>query len=260
MKKDAYYFSHDANSQDDHKCMNLIDQLGMEGYGIFWALIEKLRCEKDYKLPLLACRSYAKRWSTSEQKILTVIQNFELFKVNDSMFFSLRLCRSMNEKSEKARISANLRWGNNASALQPHIECNADGMQNDAIKEKEIKVSIYPELESLNEKCKKYFDPKYIGNKSLKCFDELIRIDGYSIKEIQMAILNCRSDEFWTKQMMSPLKLRQKNKQDVKFIDVFLNLKPPKQSEPKYQDPVNPILIDHEGKRFQVINGQKIYQ
>jgi hypothetical protein len=45
MAKDAYYFSHDSNSQDDPKCMMLIDQLGMEGYGIFWALIEKLRNE-----------------------------------------------------------------------------------------------------------------------------------------------------------------------------------------------------------------------
>ena len=33
MKKDAYYFSHDSNAQDDPKCMLLIDQLGMEGYG-----------------------------------------------------------------------------------------------------------------------------------------------------------------------------------------------------------------------------------
>ena len=34
-KKDAYYFSHDANAQDDPKCMLLIDQMGLEGYGIF---------------------------------------------------------------------------------------------------------------------------------------------------------------------------------------------------------------------------------
>jgi len=42
MAKDAYYFSHDSNSQDDPKCMILIDQLGMEGYGIFWACVEKM--------------------------------------------------------------------------------------------------------------------------------------------------------------------------------------------------------------------------
>lgn len=34
MSKDAYYFTHDSNAKDDPKCALLIDQLGMEGYGI----------------------------------------------------------------------------------------------------------------------------------------------------------------------------------------------------------------------------------
>lgn len=139
-KKDAYYFSHDSNAQDDPKCMMLIDQLGMEGYGIFWALIEKLRCEAEYKLPLIVCKSYAKRWGTSEQKILTTISDFGLFVIENNMFFSLRLKDSMLLKSEKARKSAYLRWGNNANALPPHNECNANAMRNDAIKKKESKV------------------------------------------------------------------------------------------------------------------------
>ena len=35
-KKDAYYFSHYSNAKDDFKCMLLIEELGLEGYGIFW--------------------------------------------------------------------------------------------------------------------------------------------------------------------------------------------------------------------------------
>ena len=136
--KDAYYFSHDSNAQDDPKCMILIDQLGMEGYGIFWALIEKLRNEQEYKLPLVVCKSYAKRWGTSEEKILTVINNFRLFTIIDSLFFSERLCNSMLQRSEKARQSALYRWSN-ANALQPHSERNANGMRNDANKGKEKK-------------------------------------------------------------------------------------------------------------------------
>ena len=38
MSKDAYYFTHDSNAKDDPKCALLIDQLGMEGYGIYWML------------------------------------------------------------------------------------------------------------------------------------------------------------------------------------------------------------------------------
>jgi hypothetical protein len=138
MKKDAYYFSHDANSQDDPKCMVLIDQLGMEGYGIFWALIERLRAEKDYKLPLSTIPAFAKRWGTSKEKVETVVNNYDLFKIKQNYFFSLRLKKSMDEKSEAAKRSASIRWSN-ANALRPHSNRNANGMRIDAIKVKEVK-------------------------------------------------------------------------------------------------------------------------
>jgi hypothetical protein len=137
-KKDAYYFSHDCNAQDDPKCMTLIDQMGMEGYGIFWGLIEKLRAEKDFMLPLSVCNPFAKRWGTSREKVETVIKNYGLFVVEDDKFFSLRLLNSMTEKSERARKSALYRWGN-ANALQLEYNGSANGMQKDAIKGKESK-------------------------------------------------------------------------------------------------------------------------
>lgn len=137
-KKDAYYFSHDANAQDDPKCMLLIDQMGMEGYGIFWALIERLRNEAEYKLPLCVCNAFAKRWGTSREKIETVVKSYGLFIIENENFFSHRLQNSMIEKSEKARQSANYRWGN-ATAMLPDSDRNATGMRNDAIKVKKKK-------------------------------------------------------------------------------------------------------------------------
>ena len=138
MKKDAYYFSHDANAQDDPKCMILIEQMGMEGSGIFWGLIEKLRAEKDYKLPLTVVSPFAKRWGTSKEKVETVIKSYGLFKISNNYFFSLRLKNSMTEKTERAKQSASIRW-KDANALRLHNGSNANGMQNDAIKVKESK-------------------------------------------------------------------------------------------------------------------------
>lgn len=120
--KEAYYFSHDSNAQDDPKCMVLIDQLGMEGYGIFWALIEKLRNEKIFKLPLAIIPSYAKRWSTSKEKIDTVIRNYGLFEVEDEFFFSQRLKRNMEYKIKIAKKAAYEKWknqSNNQSVMIP---------------------------------------------------------------------------------------------------------------------------------------------
>lgn len=131
MKKDAFYFFHDSNAQDDPKCMNLIDQLGMEGYGIFWALIERLRSERSYQLPVQIITSLAKRWGTSKEKVDTVVNNYGLFKINKNYFFSPRLKNTMEIKTERARHSASMRW-KDANALQPNSDCNADAMQNDA--------------------------------------------------------------------------------------------------------------------------------
>lgn len=138
LRKDAFYFSHDANAQDDHKCMKLIDQLGMEGYGIFWALVERLRNENEYKLPVSVCSIYAKRWGTSKEMVDAVVNNYGLFKIEDDYFFSERLIRSMDYKSEKGKKAAAVRWGN-ASAMQVHTGCNASAMQNDAMKGEESK-------------------------------------------------------------------------------------------------------------------------
>lgn len=138
MKKDAYYFSHDANAQDDPKLMLLIEQMAMEGIGIYWCLIEKLRAEKDYSLPLSVLPSFAHRWHTSTEKVQTVVKNYDLFKIVKEKFFSVRLKNSMVEKSERAKVSASIRWGN-ANALQPNSERNANGMRFDAIKVKESK-------------------------------------------------------------------------------------------------------------------------
>jgi predicted SpoU family rRNA methylase len=88
------------------------------------------------------CKPLAKRWNTSEEKVITVVRSFGLFIVENDLFFSLRLLRSMEEKISKARKSAQIRWNNaitDANAMQPHSECNASAMQNHANKRKEKK-------------------------------------------------------------------------------------------------------------------------
>jgi hypothetical protein len=196
-KKDAYYFSHDANAQDDPKCMILIDQLGMEGYGIFWALIEKLRSEKDYKLPFTVLPSLARRWGTSKEKVESVVKLYSLFSVIDDQFFSERLMRSMNEKSEKARLSASYRW-NNANALQSHTECKPDDMRNDAIKGKESK-----ENESIIVGAGKPAEPQTVEVRKTGFYNELKNHTGKYSKDILRNFYN-----YWSELNKSGKKMR----------------------------------------------------
>lgn len=107
---------------------------------------------------------------------------------------------------------------------------------NTQIKEKKRKVNKSKEEYSenakiLNEFSRTYFDEKYINDKSLDMFDKLLL--KYSIEQVKTSIINAKSDMFWNKNFLSPLKLISKDKTGVSYIDVFLNIK----SEIKTQVP-----------------------
>jgi len=74
----------------------------------------------------------------------------------------------------------------------------------------------------INEWAKGFFHEKYITESSLDVFDKLIRIDGYQEGDVKAAIEWARGDDFWSTNFLSPLKLRSKDKNGVKYIDVFL--------------------------------------
>ena len=109
MAKDAYYFSHDSNAKDDPKCMLLIEELQLDGYGIYWVLIETLREQENYKYPLKMIPVLARKFLTTKEKMLTVINNYELFVIeNGEFFYSESLNRRMgimNNKREQARLA-----------------------------------------------------------------------------------------------------------------------------------------------------------
>jgi len=104
MKKDAYYFSHDSNAKDDPKCMLLIDQLGLEGYGIFWVLVEILRDQTDYRYPIELIPVIARRYGTSKEKMMSVVSNYNLFKVEEGKFFFSESLDSRMELADYHRI------------------------------------------------------------------------------------------------------------------------------------------------------------
>ena len=87
MGKDTLWFRHDYDASDDDKTMVLIEQLGLEGYGIYWVLIEKLRGRKDYKMPFTIIPSLARRYMTTPEKMKTVIMQYGLFQYDDEGFF-----------------------------------------------------------------------------------------------------------------------------------------------------------------------------
>ena len=103
MNRENVYFSHDANAMNDPKCMMLITQLGMEGYGIFWGLVELLRQQPNYRMALSLIPSIAARFMVSSQKIETVIRSYDLFRIEDDQFFFSQSLRDRMELVDRIR-------------------------------------------------------------------------------------------------------------------------------------------------------------
>ena len=142
MKKT--YFNHDSTARNDYRIIKLRATLGYEGYGVFWAVLELLFAEENKicinQYDILA---YGLQW---DSKILKqVIEDFDLFVIEDGCFYSKRLndhITQINNKSKKAKESINKRW-NNAKAMQSHSNGNASKVEYSKADKSKVKKSNY---------------------------------------------------------------------------------------------------------------------
>ena len=145
----AEYFSHDYDAREDEKIQELLFDMKMEGYGIYWSIIEMLYKNDGYLQ--MNCERIAYALHTDEVKVKTVINNFDLFKQHADSFTSdsvLHRIKLRKGKSATARKAAKIRWGkekaNDANAVQTQCEGNAKKKRKvKETKEKESKVN-YP--------------------------------------------------------------------------------------------------------------------
>ena len=143
--KDTYYFQHDCMTKQDEKIRILIRKFGMEGYGIFWSIIESLyinanALRTDYEGIAFDLR-------TDKNKVESIINDFDLFIVENGCFGSKSVERRLNEryeKSNKAKQSAQSRWKNqpsDANVMRTECERINISCEGNAIKESKVKES-----------------------------------------------------------------------------------------------------------------------
>lgn len=146
--KDAYYFPHDSNAKDDPKCVLMIEQMGLEAYGIYWVLIETLRDQPNYSYPILNLPALSRRYNTQLEKMKNVILNYGLFDMDRKDFFlSASLIRRMQHidskrkrLSEAGKYGNQIRWGSSGG---DRVLIASKGKES---KEKESKLLTSPDL------------------------------------------------------------------------------------------------------------------
>ena len=204
--KDAYYFSHDSNAKDDPKCVLLIETLQLEGYGIFWILVETLRDQPDYRYPLALIPAIARRYNTTAEKVKSVVTKFGLFQIeNEEFFYSESLDKRMeflDNKREQYRL-AGIKSGESRrqKALEHKtndVQTTFNGKTNESEQVNKSKVNKikhkYGEYQHVLLTDKQYEDLKGKVDdreKWIKILDESIEEKGniYKIKNFYLAAL-----------------------------------------------------------------------
>lgn len=74
-------FLHSSAAKDDPRLAKLIAEMGMEGYGIYWCLIEELNKLPDNACKLGDIRTLAVKFKTEPEKVAKVVNNYMLFTI-----------------------------------------------------------------------------------------------------------------------------------------------------------------------------------
>ena len=112
-KVKKHWFKHDFYTCNDQKMQRLDFKYPVVGYGIFFKVIELLyqnNGKLEYDLDFI---SFAICYD--KDVINSVLKDFDLFTIQDEVLYNNRVLESIKEiteKSEKARASANRRYGN----------------------------------------------------------------------------------------------------------------------------------------------------
>jgi hypothetical protein len=143
MKNKSYYFSHDYNAANDTKVLFLRHQLGMEGYGIYWFIIERL-ADAGGKLPIDLIPVLAMQMQSTDIKVKGVIMQFDLFRIDEGEFWSERLNDHLGLRaklSQSGKNGAINRWKNGEANGVAIGDANGEGNAKKR-KEKKIKENI----------------------------------------------------------------------------------------------------------------------
>ena len=137
MNKDAFYFPHFSNARTDRKILRLRKELQIEGYGIYFMLLEVLRDTTNFKYPLEDIDLLAVEFNTSEQKIRTVICNYGLFEIDENQhFFSEKFDEYLQPY---LKMKEQRRMAGKASAAKRMLNDRSTTVQQSKVKESKVK-------------------------------------------------------------------------------------------------------------------------
>lgn len=131
MIKESFYTSHDFNARNDEKILVLRAKYGMEGYGLYWALIEMMGEAKGNKLSFDKINGVAMALSYDCNNLVEFVKSLSkkpinLFKLEKDFFWSESLLLRIEMRKTKKKILSDAgkagalkRWKNKNLDIPP---------------------------------------------------------------------------------------------------------------------------------------------
>lgn len=141
----ALYFTHDYTASTDYKILYLRAEMGWEGYGLFWYIVEQL-AQSGGILPLKSIKVLSMQSGVETAKIEALIRSYGLFEVTDEHFSSKRLNQTLDKVkklSESGRKGAAKKWADGHPNSPPISPPNGEAYANKEIN-KEINIISNP--------------------------------------------------------------------------------------------------------------------
>lgn len=147
--KDAFWFKHDSNAQHDERVMELRAEYGWEGYGIFWALVERMRDAPDYRLSMATLGGLATGMGIRKPLLVGIIDlackhGLLALEEEAGYFYAPSLRRRMEQWDEKKAVfsEAGKKGAERKKALKEEATLAAEA--------KEVEATLKPPLSQLD--------------------------------------------------------------------------------------------------------------
>lgn len=226
------YYLHDTTAFSDEKVTLLYMKFGFEAVGLFYVILEKLALQEK-PVPEIVLKSQLvikKRL----QNQLDYMYKIGILSIKNAEVFSetlLNFSEKYQIKKEKTRKRVS-QWRDRQKDNN-NVTCYERVRNAPKVKESKVKVhkeNIYTdEIKNFTAQLVKLFPESIIKKLTTKTklnwvdtVNKLINLDQHSKTDILKAVEFGRNDKFWSNNFLSINKLRKKDKNDIKYIDLFL--------------------------------------
>ena len=144
MAKDTFYFLHDYNARNDPKILELRSEFGLEGYGIYWCLVETMAEDENGYVMASLMGGLSVGYGIPKARLMQIVKfmlEIGLLHEDEAGIYSPRLLEYKKFRkllSDKGKEGAQVRWKNSPPNSPPNAN-KRKGKERKIKKENDIK-------------------------------------------------------------------------------------------------------------------------